>query len=324
MWHGELMARLASLPHAAEPRDAWRLIMEAYLTEVQMRSGSLASAKNYRYYLLHFFKHIPDPGNATPGAVRVWAYGPSKRTQVPSASVVLSRLASVSGLYEFALSADVVTENPCIRIPRPRQPRRPRYALRDSELARVLRGCTDQPTGIRHRAFILFAVMTGLRKQEILDLCGGSFDRRDDGSWWYRTTREKGGNTRLRELTPPCRYVLEAALETDGRSLRTLKASEPVWPWKPGGIWCAVKRAGERSGVKVTVHTLRHCAAVFSFESHGDIKAVQQMLGHRYVSSTDAYLRSLMGEPDAGAAEVAKRLGIGTEEKARRRLGLRP
>jgi integrase len=59
-------------------------------------------------------------------------------------------------------------------------------------------------------------------------------------------------------------------------------------------IWKAVKRAGERAGVEVHVHALRAAFAVFYLEqNHGDLEALQPLMGHRDLSTTAVYLRRL-------------------------------
>jgi hypothetical protein len=59
-------------------------------------------------------------------------------------------------------------------------------------------------------------------------------------------------------------------------------------------IWKAVKRAGERAGVDVHVHALRAAFAVFYLEQNaGDLEALQPLMGHASIATTQVYLRRL-------------------------------
>lgn len=315
----ELMATLR-VPSAGDERSTWTLLVSAYLTELTVKGcGSGRTAETYGYRLRQFLDRFDNPAQATTGEIQIWAYGPSKWSKTASPWVVIGRLVAVSGLYSFAKRLGIVEANPAADIPRPRKPETEVRGVTDPEIHRLLAACRNTSRGLHHRALIVTALLTGLRRRELVGLRGSSFEQRDDGRWFYRL-RAKRGRIRHREMPRTAVREIERALATRGKTLDTLKASEQIWQWRNDKTaWEAITAIGERARVRATVHIMRHSAARLQYEYYVSqrrdaAKPVQLFMGHKRLETTVKYLGSLMGDPDEAAEEVAERLGLGEDE----------
>ena len=295
-----------ALEHVAE---GWKRAAFAYLLEVRRRTGSERTPAEYGRYIARFLAGA-DPATATPADVHAFAYGIGASGKPPSASTVSVRLAAVRGFLGFARRMGLLSRNPAddVKTPRPDEPT-PR-GLSSAELRRLLAAAPETPAGLRDRSIIVTAVLTGLRRAEVLALRAG--DLRGDGTGivTYRV-RAKGGYERHRELPPPALEAIRAALASRGQALETLAPDTPLFPISSHGFYANLKRYAERAGLaNVTPHVLRHSAAKLRRETGASIEDVGALLGHRSLHTTSRYLARLEGDRDTGWQSVAALLGV--------------
>jgi len=153
-------------------------------------------------------------------------------------------------------------------------------------------------TGRRDHALLVLAVQAGLRASELTGLCCGDVHL---GTGAHLTVRGKGRKERVAPLTNHTRGVLRAWLdERDGR------ASEPVFPTARGGRLSrdALERrlskhlalAGQGcptlAAKPVTMHVLRHTAAMRLLHADIDSTVIALWLGHESVDTTKIYLHA--------------------------------
>ncbi len=79
----------------------WQSVAGAWLAEVQQRTGSPRTPREYAHILERFLAEIKPP-EATTAHVHAFAYGPGPSGKEPSPSTVVVRLAAVSSFYDFA------------------------------------------------------------------------------------------------------------------------------------------------------------------------------------------------------------------------------
>src|SRR5712692_1564012 len=200
-------AAYPALPPLPEP---WQALAGAYLAQVHQRTGSRRTPQEYARYLGRFLQRVDDPSRATAADVHAFAYGAGPSGRVPSPSTVIVRLAALAGFFDFARRMDLVTTNPAEAVKRPRNSQPTPRGLTAAELRRLLAVLPRTRAGLRDRAIILIAVLTGLRRQEIMGLRAG--DLTQDGTTAYYHVRAKGGLERHRELPAPAFAALGAAL----------------------------------------------------------------------------------------------------------------
>lgn len=287
------------------------MIRDAYLVQLYARSESVRTRDEYARVLKQFLARWPDPSRLTPGDVRLWAYSPGVRGRPVSASYISMRLCAVRGLLGLALQLEEVRRNVTDLVPRPKGRRHGPKGLARAEFERVLAGCPDSPAGREERAILTVAVLTALRRAEMLRLSGQTMQWRDK-AWWYRV-RAKAGREAHAELPREATDAIGAMLKDRNKTIATLGA-EPVFAFSGSGMWRRVVRAGARVGLKIHVHQLKHSAALAAAAglATGQLTLwdLQDFLGHTSLATTQTYLRGLTGRPALVARVVGSGLGI--------------
>jgi integrase/recombinase XerD len=292
----------ALAPSTAQALDG---TLAAWLSEVRARTGSARTPAEYERIVRRFLGLVESP---TTAAVHAFAYAPGESGREPSPSTIAVRLAALSSWFHFLRRMGAIERNPAADVRRPRNRDAVPRGLSASELKRLLSAIPDTPAGRRDRAIVLTAVLTGLRRSEVLGLSRG--DLTGNGSVYY-SVRVKGGHQRHRELPPPAFVAITEYLEAAGTPLETLPDDARLFPVSSQGFALNLGRYARKAGLAgVSTHVLRHSAAKLRREAGATIEDVQRFLGHRSLATTSRYLARLEGEKDDGWAAVAAALGI--------------
>jgi integrase/recombinase XerD len=211
-------------------------------------------------------------------------------------SSIRRNLSSVRAFHRFLVSEQVAHTDPTETVAQPRAWRRVPKALtiRDIEIL-LAAPDTSRPLGVRDKAMLEFAYATGMRVSEVINF------RLADLNPQSGTARCFGKGSRERVVP-----VGEVALRWVRLYVDTVRpglvGESPAdalflnWRGRPlsrMGFWkilaACVKTAGIRA--PVTPHVLRHSFATHLLEGGADLRAVQQMLGHRNISTTQIYTK---------------------------------
>ncbi|MBK7793666.1 MAG: tyrosine recombinase XerC [Betaproteobacteria bacterium] len=202
-------------------------------------------------------------------------------------------LSSWRAFYRFAQDRDAgIAENPCAGLRPPRSPKKLPSALSPDEAVRLVAidGSAD-PLALRDRALFELAYSSGLRLSE---LAGVDVDRLDLDSGEVRVWG-KGAKERI---VPVGAAALDAI-----RAWLAVRAALPIVDAQAmfvgnGGRRIAVRTIERRLAAwavkqglsrHVHPHMLRHSFASHVLQSSGDLRAVQEMLGHASIASTQVY-----------------------------------
>ena len=293
---------LASAPN-------WEPALAAWLAQVRTRTGSERTPKEYAAYVQRFMEAVPDPRTASTASVGAYAYAPGASGREPSASTVVVRLAALRSWFDFLRRAGLRPDNPVDDVRRPRANAPTPRGLTADELRRLLDVLPEGDRGRRDRAIIITAVLTGLRRTEVLSLTRGSLDLRGDVA--YYTARTKGGIERHREMPPPALEAIRAYWLGRGIRLETMDPAEPLFPITHQGFAAALKKYGALAGLPdIHVHALRHSSAKLRRDAGSSLEDVQQHLGHANMATTSRYLARLEGTRDTGWEGPAGALGL--------------
>lgn len=290
----------------ATVRTDWSTLLDAFLVEKRHRSGSERTPDEYGRYVRRFLASGIDPISATPLDVYRFGYALRVDGGAPSASTVGVRLAAIGGFFDFAVRMRVIKSNPARAVRRPcARPPVPRGMSR-VEVRRLLDVIPASPDGLRDRAVVLTALLTGLRREELVSIRLADLEGRHPT---VVRIRVKGGRVRVRELPPPAVLAIEAAL--GARPGRSRDADERLFGLSASGWYARLRRLGELAGIAgLSPHVLRHTAAKLRREAGASIEDVSALLGHTSVATTATYLARLEGERDEGWLAVMPALGL--------------
>ena len=208
-----------------------------------------------------------------------------------AASSAARALAAWRSFSRFCVRRGFLSDDPARRMPFPRRPRRLPRTLPERDLARALDGLSAADSAsVRDRALIELTYSSGLRLSELVGLNHGDVD---EGAGLLRI-RGKG---RRERIVPVGRAALESLRLYRGERSARAARDAPVFV-NPRGTRLSGRtvqrvvrrRLGEvAGGLGVTPHALRHSFASHLLDRGADLRAIQELLGHRSLSSTQIY-----------------------------------
>jgi integrase/recombinase XerD len=225
------------------------------------------------------------------GHLRDRGFAPSSVKRALVAVRSLHRFRSEEGLAEFDPSASIET---------PRVPAGLPKALTESEIDGLLAQVVgDDPVSLRDRAVLEVLYGTGARISEVCTL--GIADVDLDGG--LLRLFGKGSKERVVPLGRWARVSLAAWLAEGARSSMEPEQwarrgdSDAVFLNQRGGrlgrqgAWAIVRKYGDAAGLgeRLTPHVLRHSCATHMLDHGADIRAVQELLGHASITTTQVY-----------------------------------
>ncbi|MGD2123506.1 MAG: site-specific tyrosine recombinase XerD [Gemmatimonadota bacterium] len=234
----------------------------------------------------------PGPGSISPEDLREFVF--SVKEAGLSASSIRRLLSSVRSYFAFLLEEGVLEADPSERLEAPRAWRRLPEALSVEEVAKILDAPDpDHPMYWRDRGILEVLYATGMRVSELVELKVGDLDLEEG----LCTVLGKGSKERLVPLGGPSRRALARYLEQVRTRLDSGRGQGKVFLNHRGGplsrtaVWEMVKKYAARAGVKsrVSPHTFRHSFATHLLEGGADLAAVQELLGHADISTTQIY-----------------------------------
>jgi integrase/recombinase XerC len=194
--------------------------------------------------------------------------------------------------YRYALDRDAtLAGDPCAGLRPPKSPRRLPSALSPDEAVRLVAIDGDDPLAVRDRAMFELAYSSGLRLSELAGLDLGAVDL----ATGEVRVLGKGAKERVVPVGAPALEALRAWLAVraglrarDDRALFLSRSGRRIGPRaieRSLAAW-AIKRG---LGRHVHPHMLRHSFASHLLQSSGDLRAVQELLGHASIASTQIY-----------------------------------
>jgi integrase/recombinase XerD len=211
-----------------------------------------------------------------------------------SAATIRRQVSAIRTYYAFLIGEGHQSSDPSERLQTPRPGRTLPDVLTVAEVETLLTAPgLEDALSWRDRALLELGYGAGMRVSELCGLARSDLIL-DDG---LVRVFGKGGKERL---VPIGRTVIGAVSvylhtlrpELDrGKSENRLLLNARGTPLSRVGAWGIVKRAAERAGIQksVTPHTLRHSFATHLLEGGADLRAVQEMLGHADLSTTQIY-----------------------------------
>ena len=222
-----------------------------------------------------------------------WLTGAGK-----SASTVTRVVASLKCLFNWMVDQQLRVDNPAVGLRVAKVERKLPKILTSAEVEKLLEQprCVDMK-GFRDHAMLEVLYATGIRVSELIGLNVGDVFLsagciRCMGKDKVRiipiyAAAQKALTDYLREVRPKLAEDGEDALFVNMNGSRMSRQ----------GFWKLVKYYGDQAGIQseITPHTLRHSFAAHLLENGADIHAIQEMLGHADVSSTQVYAKLVNG-----------------------------
>jgi len=272
--------------------------IEAHLDHLWMQRGlSRATLAGYRRDLEGLARWL-QRDLATASEVDLQEYLASRLAERRSPRSVARFLSAARGFYRHALDAGSIQVDPTANLSRPLLGRPLPESLTEDEVERLLAAPKSddplgEPAGFRDRTMLEALYATGLRVSELVSLTLTSLNLR-------RGTVQvvgKGGKERLVPMGETAMDWVESYTRTARPAILKSRASPALFVSNRARamtrqtFWHIVKRYAASAGIEreISPHTLRHAFATHLVNHGADLRAVQLMLGHADLSTTQIY-----------------------------------
>ncbi len=269
-------------------------LFESYLRDEKKASANTLSSylrdvRQYGDYLeLHMDCTIVDATEEEAGEYIKWLKSNGK-----SVATVSRCIASLKNLYAFLCLRQIVNSNPAAKLVSDKGVQKLPQILSSREVELLLEQpeCVDAK-GYRDRAMLELLYATGMRVTELIDLNIGDVNL---GAGVVRC--ESRGKERFVPMYPAAIKALGEYIELVRPQMLALPDEEALFVNVSGermsrqGFWKIIKYYQKKAKIDkdITPHTLRHSFAAHLLENGADIHAIQEMLGHADISSTQVY-----------------------------------
>ncbi len=203
-------------------------------------------------------------------------------------------LSSIRSFYNYLIESDKAEENPALNVDMPKIERKLPEVLSFEEVSALIsQPNTEKPAGIRDRAMLELFYATGMRCSELIDLQTKNLNFENE----IVRVFGKGNKERIVPIGRPALKWVQQYLE-EIRPRYAHEGSNDILFLNPRGnkfsrmgIWKIIRKYSEAAGIEKHVHphTFRHCFATHLLEGGADLRALQEMLGHSDIGTTQVY-----------------------------------
>ncbi|SDM64403.1 integrase/recombinase XerC [Fictibacillus solisalsi] len=263
------------------------------------KNSSHHTTENYEKAILHFksfMKQQAIEGFAAVSYLLVRHYLTWLHEQSYSRRTVAKKISSLRSFYRFLNREKIVEHNPFALASLPKKGQSIPHFIYEEELAELFHvSDLSTPLGQRNQAILELLYGTGIRVSECCQI------QLEDLDFYIETVLIKGKGRKERYV-PLGSYAIEALSRyiEEGRKELSEKAGQPAktlflnykgGPLTPRGVRTILNRLIEQTTLTVHIspHVLRHTFATHLLNEGADMRAVQELLGHSHLSSTQIY-----------------------------------
>jgi integrase/recombinase XerC/integrase/recombinase XerD len=286
---------MAATDARSAPAERWPEALRDFDADLRVRAAAEKTRRAYGGDLAHFAQWCAARGLEPAGVdARVLRRYAAQRSQEGLSPASLARsVASLRSFYRMLREHGLVASNPAELLTLPKRPRSLPHVLRPQELAQLLdRIPQTTPLELRDRAMLELAYACGLRAEELVTLTTDSADFDAE----QLRIEGKGSKTRLVPVGEPALRALTRYLERARPALahddeRALLLSKSGRPLSTSDVRRRLRIWSTRAGLGGAVHphALRHSFATHLLNGGADLRAIQELLGHSSISTTQVY-----------------------------------
>jgi integrase/recombinase XerD len=282
----------------ADSSPAWSRFLDEFMAHIAVDRGlSSKTLDAYSRDIIHFLAFAESQGLAGPQDVRpkdILAWLKRLRDSGLSARTSARRLSALRGFFKFITDEHGLACTPLAVINTPRIGVHLPNVLSVSEVEAILeQPDTTRPIGMRDRALLEITYACGLRASEAVGLKINQLDMEVG----YLRIRGKGNKERIVPFGEAASDWLKRFMENGRPQILGKRASHFVFVGRGGRpitrqrFWQILKVCSAAARIKseISPHCLRHSFATHLLEGGADLRAVQMLLGHSSITTTQIY-----------------------------------
>ncbi|GBD97190.1 tyrosine recombinase XerD [bacterium BMS3Abin06] len=252
--------------------------LDAYRRDIRKFRGYLKESNkeitNFtRSDLLSFINHLRNSGN--------------------QATTLARNIAALRGLCKFMLMEGITGEDPIENLLTPKGWKRIPRIIGTDEVSTLLKKPEGKKLSLRDRAMLEIIYSSGLRASEAINIKLGDINFEAG----FITITGKGSKERVvpvneKALETVKKYIEESRPELlKKRNSRFLFLAKGGKPMTRQRLWQLIKQYSAQLSTNISPHSLRHCFASHLLDGGADLRALQKMLGHTDISTTQIYTK---------------------------------
>ncbi|MCG3205943.1 MAG: Tyrosine recombinase XerC [Elusimicrobia bacterium] len=272
----------------------------AFLRNLRERHMSPATIRAYSIDLDEFCRFM----NRKPVKISeidrtiIRSYLTTLKSRALKSASFLRKISSLRSFFKYLMRTEEITQNPCLTLGTPRREAKIPNFLTPKELEHLIQElCTSKKPEMvaRNRAWIELVYSSGIRVSESSQLDVGNVD------FWNKTITVigKGNKERIVPIGTPGIRALRDYLKLKGNDLSSQASlKQPIFTnlkerkrLSPRALHRMVAEAATKAGIQRTIspHVIRHTFATHLLDAGCDLRSVQEMLGHKNLSTTQIY-----------------------------------
>ena len=277
---------------------SWAALLDDFMAHLAMEQGASSRTLDaYNRDILTFIDHFDKSGPTDPSEIRssdVLSWLKAQREMNMSARTLARRLSALRAFFRFLADEYGIDSTPLTVVNNPRIGLHLPDVLSVAEVEALLEGPdVSRPLGLRDRALLELVYACGLRASEAVTLRINQIDR----ALGYARVLGKGEKERIVPVGEAALYWLERYLREVRPKVLGRAASLYIFTGRGGRpltrqrFWQILKTYASAAGIASTIspHTLRHSFATHLLERGADLRAVQMLLGHSSITTTQIY-----------------------------------
>ena len=271
-------------------------LLERFFTYLSVEKGlSKNTLSSYAADLKRYTLFLKEREKDISSALRsdIVDFNEALRNKGYSISSICRYLSSIKALYKYLLIESILDYDPSGNIHLPKKWERLPKALSISEVMALLQTSFSGKTILRDSAMLELLYSSGLRVSELVKIKLG--DIHFDAGFvriMGKGDKERVVPVNMRALEKAKQYMEEERPLTLGkRQSPYLFVTRRGKPMSRQRFWQTLKAIGQKAGLEISPHTIRHCFATHLLEGGADLRSVQKMLGHSDISTTQIYTK---------------------------------
>lgn len=266
--------------------------LDAFITHLKVERGySKHTLEAYARDIRGYLKQSPKPYDSA----SVLTYLASMAELGIASSSQARLLSALKHYFNFLLKDGVIEYNPAAEVCTPKQVKNLPKQLNHEEVEALLQLKSSKKWQVRNHAMLLLMYATGMRVSELTKLKLDDLDLTKGSVKIFG----KGSKERLVPMGERAMEAVEVYLQTTrtvflrGKNSNDLFVSARGKPITRQAFWLIVKKQASAAHIEknISPHMLRHSFAIHMLENGADLRAIQAMLGHADLSTTEIYTK---------------------------------
>lgn len=288
---------------------------DLFLSYIQDKSPN--TIKNYRVDINQFIEIVGDKNVFDVSKIDIAKFRMVLQSKNKKSSTIARKLASLNSFFQYLIDLEIVKISPITKSHRPKISQKIPSSLSDEELRKLLNITQD----LTLKTAITLLVLTGLRSSELLNIRRENITILREGKTFSVETAIKEGilETDIAFIRVKGKGDKEREVPVVGKALKSLieylksHDFEKIFPISYPIFWRKIRELGDKIGIYLHPHKLRHTAATMALQSGAELRVIQELLGHASPNTTARYAKVGQKQLLKATEVLAKKLDFEVE-----------